>query len=136
MQNRHDKTRNGYALFCMVRPWLIVFATDRLLRIRSLARGAMILRAYFTRLDPRALLSKTVTSYGLSKYEFLLLFAALLIWLAVSIWEEKGKDMRAYLAEKPVLLRWSCYYGIVLLLLITGIYGGNYDTAAFLYQSF
>lgn len=135
-QKLHIKEGKGYAFFCMVRTWLIVFAADVLIRSKSLAQAGMIFQAFFTRLDLRALLSKTVTSYGLSKYEFLLLFAALLIWLAVSIWEEKGKDMRVYLAEKPVLLRWSCYYGIVLLLLITGIYGGNYDTAAFLYQSF
>lgn len=132
----HISEGKGYAFFCMVRTWMIVFIADVLIRSRSLAQAGAIFQAFFTRLDLRALLSKTVTSYGLSKYEFLLLFAALLIWLTVSIWEEKGKDVQAYLAARPVLLRWFCYYGIVLLLLITGIYGGNYDTAAFLYQSF
>jgi len=126
----------GHAFFCMLRTWAIVFIADVLIRSKNLAQAGAIFRAFFTRLDLRALLSKKITSYGLSKYEFLLLFAALLIWLFVSIGEEKGKDMRAYLAARPVLLRWSCYYGIVLLLLITGIYGGNYDTAVFLYQSF
>lgn len=132
----HIKEGKGYAFFCMVRTWMIVFVADVLIRSKDLAQAGAIFQAFFTRLDLRALLSKTVTSYGLSKYEFLLLFAALLIWLTVSIWEEKGRDVRTYLAERPMLLRWSCYYGIVLLLLITGIYGGNYDTAAFLYQSF
>lgn len=132
----HIKEGKGYAFFCMARTWVIVFVADVLIRSKDLTQAGAIFRAFFTRLDLRALLSKTVTSYGLSKYEFLLLFAALLIWLTVSIWEEKGRDVRAYLAERPMLLRWSCYYGIVLLLLITGIYGGNYDTAAFLYQSF
>ncbi|MBD5458792.1 MAG: MBOAT family protein [Lachnospiraceae bacterium] len=132
----HIREGKGYAFFCMVRTWMIVFVADVLIRSESLAQAGAVFQAFLTRLNLRALLSKAITSYGLSKYEFLLLFAALLIWLTVSIWEEKGKDVRAYLAEKPVLLRWSCYYGIVLLLLITGIYGGNYDTAAFMYQSF
>ncbi|MCM1174303.1 MAG: hypothetical protein NC341_04540 [Blautia sp.] len=132
----HIGEGRGYAFFCMARTWAVVFAADVLIRSESLAQAGAVFQAFFTHLDLRALLSKTVTSYGLGKYEFLLLSAALLIWLAVSIGEEKGKDVRAYLAAKPVLLRWSCYYGIVLLLLITGIYGGNYDTAAFLYQSF
>lgn len=132
----HIKEGKGYAFFCMVRTWVIVFAADVLIRSKDLTQAGAIFRAFFTRLDVRALLSKTVTSYGLSKYEFILLFAALLIWLTVSIWEEKGRDVRTYLAERPMLFRWSCYYGIVLLLLVTGIYGGNYDTAAFLYQSF
>ncbi len=77
-----------------------------------------------------------MTSCGISKYGFLLLAAACLLWLAVSVCEERGKDVRRMLTESPMVLRWCCYYGVVLLLLITGIYGGSYDTAAFLYQSF
>ncbi len=132
----HVGAGKGYAFFCMARTWFIVFIADILIRSESLAQAGAVFRAVFTRLEPTALLSKTLTSFGLSKYEFLLLFLALLIWLAVSVFEEKGKDVRACLAARPVLLRWSCYYGIVLLLLLTGIYGGQYDTAAFMYQSF
>ena len=135
-QKLHIKEGKGYQLFCMIRTWLIVFAADVLIRSGSLAQVGAVYGAFFTRFHAKALLSSTLTSYGLSKYEFLLLFAALLIWLLVSILEERGKDVRAYLAAKPVIIRWACYYGIVLLVLITGIYGGNYDTAAFLYQSF
>ena len=66
----------------------------------------------------------------------MLLFVVLLIWLAASLLEERGRDVRTYLAGRPAVVRWVCYYGIVLLLLITGIYGGGYDTAVFMYQSF
>ena len=135
-QKLHIKEGKGYQLFCMMRTWVIVFAADVLIRSASLAQAGAVFGAFFTRFHVKALLSSTLISYGLSKYEFLLLFAALLIWLFVSILEEREKDVRAYLAAKPVIIRWVCYYGIVLLVLITGIYGGNYDTAAFLYQSF
>ena len=135
-QKLHIREGKGYALFCMVRTWGIVFVADILIRSESLAQAGAVFRAVFTRLEAGALLSKRITSYGLSKYDFLLLLLAFTVWLAVSVWEEKGKDVRAYLAGRPAILRWSCYYGVVLLLLITGIYGGSYDTAAFLYQSF
>lgn len=135
-QKLYIREGKGYALFCMVRTWCIVFAADILIRSESLAQAGAVFQAIFTRPEVRALLSKRITSFGLSKYDFLLLLLALCIWLAVSVWEEKGKDVRAYLAAKPVIFRWTCYYGVVLLLLITGIYGGSYDTAAFLYQSF
>ena len=135
-QKLHIKEGKGYQMFCMIRTWLIVFAADVLIRSENLAQAGAVFGAFFTRFHVKALLSSTLTSYGLSKYEFLLLFAALLIWFLVSVLEERGKDVRACLAAKPVIIRWVCYYGIVLLVLITGIYGGNYDTAAFLYQSF
>lgn len=120
----------------MARTWLIVFVADVLIRSRSLEQAGMIYRAMITRLDVRALLSHDITSYGISKYGFLLLFAALFVWLVVSVWEEQGKDVRSYLAGFPMPVRWCCYYGILLVVLITGIYGGGYDTAAFMYQSF
>lgn len=132
----HIGIGKGYAFFCMVRTWLIVFVADVLIRSNSLAQAWSVFTSFFTRLNPELLLSRTVTSYGLSKYEFLILAVALLIWLAVSIGEERGQDIRTFLATRPVVVRLVCYYGIVILLLVTGIYGGNYDTTAFMYQSF
>ena len=131
----HVKEGKGYALFCMARTWLIAFVADVLIRAESLSQAGSIYRALLTGFQAKASLF-AVTSYGLSKYGFLLLLAACLLWLFVSVWEERGRDVRRDLAACPLILRWSCYYGVVFLLLITGIYGGSYDTAAFLYQSF
>lgn len=113
-----------------------MFAADVLIRSESLSQAGAVYASFVTRLHPGKLLSGEITSYGLNKYDFILLFVVLLFWLAVSILEERGKDVRTYLAQRPVLVRWLCYYGIVLLLLMTGIYGGSYDTAVFMYQSF
>ena len=131
----HVKEGKGYALFCMARTWLIVFVADVLIRAESLSQAGSIYRALLTGFRAKASLL-SLTSYGLSKYAFLLLFAVCLLWLIVSIWEERGRDVRRDLAACPPVLRWACYYSVVLLLLVTGIYGGSYDTAAFLYQSF
>lgn len=132
----HIREGKVWGLFCMARTWLIVFVADVLIRSESLAQAGMIYRAFLTRLHVGALFSQTITSYGISKYGFMLLFAALFVWLMVSVWEEQGKDVRACLAGWPMPVRWCCYYGILLVVLITGIYGGGYDTAAFMYQSF
>lgn len=132
----HIGSGKGYAFFCMARTWLIVFVADVMIRSSSVSQALEILKAFVTRLQPAVLLSKTVTSYGLSKYDFIILAVAMGIWLLVSIGEERGQDIRAYLAARPAVIRLLCYYGVVVLLLIIGIYGGNYDTAVFMYQSF
>lgn len=131
----HIKAGKVYGFFTMVRTWIIVFVADVLIRSEGLSQAGEIYRAFFAdfRLKEGIL---SVTDYGLNRYGFLLLAVACLLWLAVSVWEEKGKDVRRTIAGSPVALRWCCYYGVALLLLITGIYGGSYDTAAFLYQSF
>lgn len=124
-----------YSLFCMARTWGIVFLADVLIRSESLRQAGRIYRGLFTdfRLRDGVL---SVASYGLHRHDFLLLLVACMMWLLVSVWEERGKDVRRLLADCPVVLRWGCYYVVVLFLIITGIYGGSYDTAAFLYQSF
>lgn len=132
----HIKDGKGWSFFCMARTWVIVFIADVLIRSESLRQAGEIFYAFLTRLKIRTLLSREITSYGLSKYDFILLAVVLLIWLAVSVLEERGEDVRAYFAGRPIVIRWAFYYGIVLLVLITGIYGGGYDTAAFMYQSF
>ncbi len=132
----HIEEGRIWSVVCMIRTWLIVFVADVLIRSVSLAQAGAIYASFVTRLNIRSVLSKEFTSYGLNKYEFLLLFMVLLIWLAVSLAEERGVDVRTYLAGRPAVIRWGCYYGIVLLLLFTGIYGGGYDTAVFMYQSF
>jgi len=131
----HIKEGKLYALFCMGRTWAIVFVADILIRSESLFQAGEIYRSLLFDFRLREGIFD-VTSYGLSRYGFLLLFAACLVWLAISILEEQGKDVRRTLSSCPMPVRWGCYYGVVLLLIVTGIYGGSYDTAAFLYQSF
>lgn len=131
----HIKEGKAYGFFAMARTWVIVFVADVLIRAESLSQAGEIYRVLITDFRLREGISG-VTSYGLGRYGFLLLAAACLLWLAVSIWEERGSDVRRMLAASPMAVRWCCYYGVVLLLLVTGIYGGSYDTAAFLYQSF
>lgn len=132
----HIRDGKVWSFFCMARTWLIVFLADVLIRSESLTQAGAVYLSFFSRLHIKGLFSSELTSYGLGKYDFLLLFMVLVIWLAVSLLEERGEDVRTYLAKKPALVRWACYYGVVLLVLITGIYGGNYDTAMFMYQSF
>lgn len=131
----HIKEGKAYGFFTMARTWGIVFVADVLIRSESLSQAGEIYRALLMDFRLREGIS-SVTSYGLGRYGFFLLAAACILWLAVSIWEERGRDVRRMLAASPVAVRWCCYYGVVLLLLVTGIYGGSYDTAAFLYQSF
>ncbi len=134
-QKLHIKEGRLYVLFCMARTWVIVFFADVLIRAESLSQAGQIYRSLL--LDFRLWEGVfDVTSYGLGKYGFLLLSASCLLWLAVSLLEERGKDVRRVLSARPMPVRWGCYYGVVLLLIVTGIYGGSYDTAAFLYQSF
>ena len=131
----HISEGKFWSFVCMARTWIIVFTADILIRTGSLAQAGTVYLTIPGSFGLRATLG-TLTDYGLSRYAFALLLLACAIWLLVSVCEERGMDVRERLAAFPWPLRWGCYYAVALLLLITGIYGGSYDTAAFLYQSF
>lgn len=131
----HIREGKVWSFVCMARTWVIVFVADILIRTASLAQAGEVYLAIPGRFGIAATIG-TLTDYGLSRYAFLLLLFACALWLLVSVCEERGMDVRARLSALPLPLRWSCYYGVVFLLIVTGIYGGSYDTAAFLYQSF
>lgn len=134
-EKMHIREGKVWSFVCMARTWLIVFVADILIRTESLTQAGAVCLAIPGKFGIRATLG-TLTDYGLSRYAFALLLFACALWLFVSICEERGMDVRKRLSALPLPLRWSCYYGVALLLIITGIYGGSYDTAAFLYQSF
>ncbi len=131
----HIREGRVWSFVRMARTWLIVFAADILIRTGSLAQAGEVYLAIPGRLGIAATIG-TLTDYGLGRYAFLLLLFACGLWLFVSICEERGMDVRKRLSALPLPFRWGCYYAVALLLIITGIYGGSYDTAAFLYQSF
>lgn len=131
----HIREGKVWSFVCMARTWVIVFAADILIRTANLAQAGAVYLAIPGRPGIAATLG-TLTDYGLSRYAFALLLFACALWLFVSLCEERGMDVRKRLSALPLPLRWGCYYGVALLLIITGIYGGSYDTAAFLYQSF
>ena len=64
------------------------------------------------------------------------LAAGAALMLAVDWAHERGHRLRHALAARPLPLRWAVYVGAVLLVMIFGAYGDNYEPAAFIYAQF
>lgn len=58
------------------------------------------------------------------------------ILFAVDWLHHRGHQLRAELAVRPLVLRWTVYIAAVLAIMIFGAYGDNYDPAAFIYAQF
>lgn len=132
----HIKDGRLYSAFSVFRTWIIVFVADALIRCNTLTEAKSVFCAMLFRFNIRVLVSSSLTDFGLSKYDFMKLFAALFIFFVVSVMQEKKIDVRDYLKSRPLPIRWGCYYILILMILVFGIYGGGFDTSAFMYQSF
>ena len=54
----------------------------------------------------------------------------------VDVLHEKGKRIRKTVAAQPLPIRWICYYGMIFVIVILGVYGAGYDASAFVYGAF
>ena len=91
----------------------------------------------FTRLNPWVFYQEGIYKLGLDQREFLILMIAILMLLAVSvIRKKKGKDIGAFLAEQNLYFRWLVYIGLILLIIIYGVYGIDFSSAKFIYFDF
>lgn len=124
-----------YRLFQVIRTfWLMSF-----LRTFDCYRDvSTTLRMYgsiFTDLNIREVISGGFMGLGLHLYDYTVLFLSVLTVLTVSLIQRRG-SVRAKLAAKPVLVRYTVYFILFFSILIFGAYGIGYDASQFIYSQF
>ena len=67
--------------------------------------------------------------------EAAMLVGVLLLLFLYDLADEK-MDAIAMVSSWPLAVRWACYLGLVLIVLIFGVYGSGYDVRAFAYFQF
>lgn len=76
-----------------------------------------------------------LTSLGLDGRDCAVLVCGTLLLLAVSLLQRSGK-VRDKIAAKPYPVRFCIWYGLFLLVLLTGAYGHGYEESRFIYDQF
>ena len=78
----------------------------------------------------------TLLGYGLSFKNCIVMLIGVAILIFVDIMHFKKFSFRKYLMKYNILVRYSVYIILILVVLIFGIYGPGYDAAAFIYQAY
>ena len=73
---------------------------------------------------------------GLKVQDIIILVVSSLIMLYISIKQEKGIKIRETFAKQNMLFRWIILYGIMISIIIFGIYGEGYNVQSFIYGGF
>ena len=77
----------------------------------------------------------TMVEQGLSYSELVVaLLSVVVVW--VVDWMSLRVDLLASFNRQHLLFRWAVYYGLILVVVVFGRYGGTYDAANFLYFKF
>ncbi|SCY06987.1 D-alanyl-lipoteichoic acid acyltransferase DltB, MBOAT superfamily [Lachnospiraceae bacterium XBB2008] len=78
---------------------------------------------------------KATSSFGLAYVDIFVLVFSLLILMLVDIAKTRT-DVRAYIAARPIVLRFIVWFALLFYVIILGQYGPGYSAAEFIYQGF
>ena len=109
-------------------------------RAANIAEALYVVRRSLWGIGSPALYCKTalgqlVTALDLGAAEIAMLLGVLLLLFLFDLADEKT-DAIAMVSRWPAVIRWACYLGLVLIVLVFGIYGPGYDVRAFAYFAF
>ena len=83
----------------------------------------------------RTAVDQLFTALGLGMAEIVMLLGTLLLLFLFDLADER-RDAIAMVSSWPAAVRWACYLGLVLIVLVFGVYGPRYDVRAFAYFDF
>lgn len=129
-KNRHIKKRapkmvGTVITFCLVNFAWIFFAAP------SFSGAVGIIRQIFV-----ATKTSSIFELGLERGDFVVLIIALIILAIIDVMGAKGISVVGFLNNRICVLRWVLYTTVILVIIVFGIYGIQYDTSSFMYIQF
>lgn len=101
-------------------------------RAPGLRTALQMIRSMFTVWNPWVLFDGSLYQLGLGLREFWFAVVCIGILLVVSLLQRRG-SVRERLNRQGLPMRWGLIIGLVLTILICGVYGGGYEAVPFLY---
>jgi len=104
-------------------------------RANSLSDAAMLIRAMFTDFRPEALPHGGLFAFGMDRPDLLVGAASLAVLIGCDLLAERGNVLEG-LERRALPIRWTAYLALLFAVIIFGVYGPEYDAAAFIYFEF
>ena len=120
----------------LVRTWALVLLPQFFAYTPTADKALRLMERAFT---PDAWEFSTFTARCLiimPSLEWCVLGAAFLLMLAVDILSEKKKDLSGRLARQPIYIRWPLIILLIMIVLVFGCYGTDFEAADFVYTQF
>ena len=119
----------------MFKTTILVIFGELFFRAHGLQAGLQMFKKIFTAFDLTNF-KENILKLGLDKYDFRIILVTLLIVFVVSVLKEKQINIREAIRKKPVYIRWTLYYALILFIIIFGAYGDGYVPVDPLYANF
>lgn len=130
-----DRTTVGYRILQTVLTFGMVAFAWLFFRAPSIEAAVEMLMAIPMNFRSEYLIGNRLLTIGLDAAHLVMLAAAMLVLLAVSLLQEKG-EIREMLDKQPLLIRWAVYLAGIAIVIVFGYYGPSIEPNAFIYAQF
>ena len=100
-----------------------------------MGEAAALIRAMFADFRPEALAGAGLYAFGMDQPDFTVALVTLAVLAVCDLLAERA-DVLAGLERQALPLRWLVYLLLMFAVIIFGVYGPEYDAAAFIYFEF
>ncbi|MGN1148626.1 MAG: MBOAT family O-acyltransferase, partial [Lachnospiraceae bacterium] len=106
-------------------------------RAEGVKNALYFIRRLFTRWNPWVLFDQSMYQLGLDRIEVNILFFSLLVLLLVDLLKYlKNMEFSAFLMKQNLWFRWIVTLALIVVILVYGEYGVNFDSTQFIYFNF
>lgn len=124
-----------YKVFQIIRTILLMSCLRTFDCYRDVPLTFKMFGTMFTTGNWNVLWDGSLLQIGLGGIDYAILVCGVVVLLAVSLIQRKGK-VRDYIASLAYPLRFVVWYGLFLVILLLGAYGVGYDASQFIYNQF
>ncbi len=102
-------------------------------RSADMGEAAEAVKRIFTSFNPSEL---KITDLGIDVANIIVLLSAVLVLIAVSIFQERDENMLKKAENMHFIARWAVYLVLIFAVLIFGVYGPGFEASQFIYFQF
>lgn len=134
----HTKTESfSYRLLQKVKCWLLVCFAYVFFKVPSGRAGLHYLGRMFTKWDPWVLFDKSLYGFGVSEnYSHFLWLAVIFLMLVEYLKYKRKLSLDVWLTEQCIWFRWLVVMGMLMTIIVCGVYGAAYEAKNFIYFQF
>ena len=131
-----DRNKLPYRIFTILRTCILVCLGEMLFNARGAKEAIKMVKVLFTNFTFKSFFNGSIFTIGMDRFDYIVLLCMVAIVFAVGLMKEKGISPREWLAGKHIVLRWSVYLGMLLVIILFGAYGTGYIPINPIYANF
>ena len=120
----------------IAKTWVIIFVGELFFRADGLRAGLHMFRSIFRNFQLSNLWDGSLLNLGMSRADLFAVMAGCIVVAIVGSAKERGIRVRNSLEKKPVFIRWSIYYALILAVIVIAAYGDDYQVVDMIYAGF